>query len=169
MVTYTRNKHPIPISHVSSGILLYRLRKGRVEVLLVHPGGPLWVNKLFGTWSIPKGLVEEGENSLEAARREFHEETGFIATEPFLPLTPVRLKSGKIVQSWASEGNCDPVKLKSNTFKMEWPPHSGKYCEFPEVDQGSWFTLKQAMERITKGQLGLLYELQGLLVKRQSR
>ncbi len=144
----------------SAGILLYRKRKGDIEVFLVHPGGPLWSKKDKGYWSIPKGLIEEGEDIFETALREFKEETGF-SIEPKNPisLSPVRLKSGKIVHAFAIEGDCDPEKLSSNTFRMEWPPKSGKIREFPEIDRGEWFSLEEAKRKINIGQVSLLEEL----------
>ncbi len=148
---------------ISAGLLLYR-KKGRLlEVFLVHPGGPFWARKDLGVWSVPKGLVEEGENMLDAAKREFHEETGFTAAGPFLPLSPVKLRSGKTVHAWAAEGDVDPQAMKSNSFSMEWPPRSGKTQTFPEADRGSWYTLEEAAARISPGQAPLLEELRLLL------
>ncbi len=148
---------------ISAGLLLYRRKNNVDEVFLVHPGGPLWTHKDFGAWSIPKGLVDKDEELLEAAKREFAEETGLSATGPFLPLTPVKLKSGKIVYAWAVEGDCDPGKMKSNTFTMEWPPRSGKQQAFPEADRAAWFALDEAKQRITPGQTALLEELRHIL------
>lgn len=149
---------------MSAGILMYR-RRGRVEVLLVHPGGPLWTKRDLGAWSIPKGLVGPGEDPLAAARREFKEETGFDAQGRFIPLAQVKQKSGKIIQAWAVEGDCDPAAIRSNTFSMEWPPHSGREQEFPEVDRAAWFGSGEAKEKINRGQTGLIEELQALLAK----
>jgi len=112
---------------------MYRHRGGILKVFLVHPGGPYWAKKDLGSWSIPKGEFTPDEDPLEAARREFEEETGSPATGHFKPLTPIRQPGGKLVHAWAFEGDCDPSAIKSNTFSMEWPPHSGKYQEFPEV------------------------------------
>ncbi len=148
---------------VSAGLLLYRIRNGASEVFLVHPGGPLWEKKDLGVWSIPKGLVDKDEDTLDAAKREFHEETGFIASGPFIPLTPVKLASGKIVSAWAFEGDCDERNMRSNSFTMEWPPHSGKLGLFPEADRGAWFRLEEASRKISKGQRILLEDLQRLL------
>ena len=149
----------------SAGLLLYRRREGRLEVLLVHPGGPLWAQKDVGAWSIPKGEHGLEEDPLAAARREFAEETGFTATGPFLPLTPLKQKSGKLIQAFACEGEADPGDLTSNTFTLEWPPHSGSMKEFPEVDRAAWFPLPEAREKIHPGQAGFLEELARLLGK----
>ena len=144
---------------VSAGILVYRFRGKDLEVFLVHPGGPFWKNKDNGAWSIPKGETEPGEDNLEAARREFKEETGFPVSGHFIELAPVRLKSGKVVHAWALEKDLDPESLVSNTCAVEWPPHSGKMIDVPEVDRGDWFKLDMAKERINPGQLPLLDEL----------
>jgi predicted NUDIX family NTP pyrophosphohydrolase len=149
----------------SAGLLLYRIRKGAMEVFLAHPGGPYWANKDLGVWSIPKGEIDEGEDPLEAARREFEEETGFRPEGVFRELTPVRQRSGKIVHAWAVEGDCDPAAIRSNTFSMEWPPRSGRQQEFPEVDRAGWFAVDCAKEKILEGQRGLLDELRRLVGK----
>lgn len=151
------------MSKQSAGLLLYRRRQGKLEVFLVHPGGPFWAKKDEGAWSIPKGEHEPDENPLDAARREFNEETGFRATGPFQPLTPLKQKSGKLVQAFACEGEAAPGDLQSNTFTLEWPPHSGKHQEFPEVDRAAWFALAEARKKIHPGQEGFLEELAGLL------
>jgi predicted NUDIX family NTP pyrophosphohydrolase len=147
----------------SAGLLLYRRREGGLEVFLVHPGGPFWARKDAGAWSIPKGEHGPGETPLAAARREFTEETGFTATGPFVPLTPLKQKSGKVVAAFACEGEADPSALRSNTFTLEWPPGSGQMQEFPEVDRAVWFPLAAAREKINPGQAGFLEELVGLL------
>ena len=146
-------------SKKSAGLLVYRLRNGNLEVLLVHPGGPFWAKKDEGAWSIPKGEMTEDEDPLKAAKREFFEETGFQIDGNFIALTPVKQAGGKWVYAWAVEGDCDAESIKSNTFSMEWPPRSGKRKEFPEVDRAAWFTLDQAKQKILKGQLSLLEEL----------
>ena len=149
----------------SAGIMLYRKREGKgIEVLLVHPGGPFWKNKERGAWSIPKGLIEEGEDPLNAAIREFREETGLamVLKDP-VPLSPIRQKGGKIVYAWAFEGDVDPNAIKSNTFEMEWPPGSGKIKKFPEIDRADWFTLDMAREKIHSYQIPLIDELEGIL------
>jgi predicted NUDIX family NTP pyrophosphohydrolase len=147
----------------SAGLLMYRRRGGILQVFLVHPGGPYWAKKDLGSWSIPKGEFPPDEDPFEAARREFEEETGFAAAGHFRPLTPTRQPSGKMVQAWAFEGDCDPSVIKSNTFSMEWPPRSGKDQEFPEVDRAEWFTIETAKDKILKGQVGFLDELQGMV------
>ena len=139
---------------------MYRLREGAAEVLLIHPGGPYWTKKDQGAWSIPKGEIEEGEEPLGAARREFEEETGFSPKGDFRPLKPVRLKSGKIVHAWVFEGDWDARVLKSSTFTMEWPPRSGRVQEFPEADRAGWFALGVAREKIQEGQRGFLEEFE---------
>ena len=143
----------------SAGILLHRRREGRLEVLLVHPGGPFWANRDEGAWTIPKGEYDEGEDALDAACREFTEETGFAVEGPFLELAPVRQRSGKVVRAWAVEGDCDAAAIRSNAFSMEWPPRSGRMAEFPEVDRGEWFTVDEARAKILPAQLPLLEEL----------
>ena len=144
---------------LSAGLLLYRTRGTIAEVFLVHPGGPFWAKKEKGAWSIPKGEFLPEEDALSAARREFLEETGFSIEGEFRALAPLQQPSGKIVHAWAVEGDC-PTTIQSNTFTMEWPPHSGLQGEFPEVDRAAWFTLKEAEERIVRGQVGFLREMQ---------
>lgn len=144
----------------SAGILLYRIINSDLEVFLVHPGGPYWEKKDDGAWSVPKGEFEEGEDSLEAARREFREETGSDIKGDFMELKPLKQPSGKVVYVWAVEGNIDEVSIESNLFTMEWPPKSGKKQEFPEVDRGGWFTIPEARKKLLKGQVGFLDELQ---------
>jgi predicted NUDIX family NTP pyrophosphohydrolase len=147
----------------SAGLLMYRRSGGHVEVLLVHPGGPFWMKKDAGAWSIPKGEYDEGEDAFAAATREFREETGLVAQGSFLPLAPVR-QSGKIVQAWAFEGDCQPESLRSSTFSLEWPPRSGRRQEFPEVDRAEWFGLEEARRKIIPGQVALLDELAAKVV-----
>ncbi|MBC8007901.1 MAG: NUDIX domain-containing protein [Prolixibacteraceae bacterium] len=145
---------------ISAGILLYRMRTGTPEVFLVHPGGPFWVRKDVGAWSIPKGESEGGADLLDTAKREFFEETGSPIDGKFVSLTPLKQRSGKLVHAWAVEGDIDAASVRSNTFSMEWPPRSGKQQEFPEVDKGGWFTLSAAREKLLAGQLGFLDELE---------
>jgi predicted NUDIX family NTP pyrophosphohydrolase len=137
---------------VSAGLLMFRKSGNDLEVLLVHPGGPFWAKKDLGAWSIPKGLVDENEDKLAAARREFTEETSLVASEPFIDLGMVRQKSGKPVYAWAFEGNCDPSQLKSNTFTLEWPPRSKQMREFPEIDQWRFFSVAEARQKINQAQ-----------------
>lgn len=144
-------------SEVSAGILAYR-RNSRLEILLAHPGGPYWRNRDDGVWSIPKGNVES-DDLLACAKREFNEETGLVAAGPFVPLAPQRQKSGKIVHAYALEADFDLVVFSSNTFEMEWPPHSGKRQSFPEVDRISYFGLATARKKILPGQRPFIEEL----------
>jgi predicted NUDIX family NTP pyrophosphohydrolase len=144
----------------SAGVLLYRIRDGTLEVLLVHPGGPFWAGKDAGAWSIPKGELEEGDDALTTARREFEEETGMPLTGELVPLTPLKQPSGKLVHAWAAAGDMDASSITSNKFLMEWPPRSGKQQEFPEIDRGEWFTIAAAKEKILAGQRGFIEELQ---------
>jgi predicted NUDIX family NTP pyrophosphohydrolase len=139
---------------VSAGLLLYRRRGSGLEVFLVHPGGPFWAKKDDGAWSVPKGLVDEDEEELACARREFKEETGFDAplAAPVHDLGTFRQPSGKQLRIWAVEGDCDPAALTSNLFEMEWPPKSGRRARFPEVDRGGWFDRAQASLKIASGQ-----------------
>ena len=145
---------------------MYRYQKDVLEVLLVHPGGPFWARKDLGIWSIPKGEYEESENPFVVAKREFQEETGFQANGKFMPLKPLKQPSNKIITAWTVEGNCDASKIRSNTFTMEWPPHSGKIEEFPEVDRAAWFTIDMAKKKLLKGQVGFIEELCTLLKKK---
>ena len=143
----------------SAGLLLYRKYKNILEVFLVHPGGPLWKNKDETAWSIPKGEFNEYEEPLEAAIREFLEETGISVSGEFIELKPVIQKGGKKVFAWALEKNIDAATIHSNHFEMEWPPRSGKYQSFPEVDKGAWFTIDEAKKKINVMQAALIEEL----------
>jgi predicted NUDIX family NTP pyrophosphohydrolase len=136
----------------SAGILLYRRKRRGVEVLLVHPGGPFWAKKDDGAWSIPKGLIEPGEEPMAVARREFEEETGTRIEGGLVPLGTFAQSRAKIIEVWAREGDFDPAALTSNTFSMEWPPRSGRMQEFPEVDRAQWFSPDEARTKILKGQ-----------------
>jgi len=147
----------------SAGLLMWRRRPEGIEVFLVHPGGPFWATRDEGAWSIPKGEYAEGEQPLEAARREFREETGLSVEGEYVPLEPVRQKGGKTVMAWAVEGDCEAAAVSSNTFEMEWPPRSGRRQEFPEIDRAAWFPLDEAAAKILKGQLPLLEQLVQLL------
>jgi len=144
---------------ISAGLLLFRKKSNELEVFLVHPGGPLWAKKEENAWTIPKGEVEEDEDLVSAAIREFKEETGFSASGDCIALKPLRQPSGKIVHAWALEQDVDPNALKSNRFSMEWPPKSGKVREFPEVDRAAWFSIEAARKCMFRGQVGFLDEL----------
>lgn len=148
------------MSKESAGLLLYRRRGVAVEVLIVHPGGPFWANKDDGAWSIPKGEINSARETREAAaRREFHEETGYAPTTSLLPLNPVKLKSGKVVHAFACEGEFDPARLVSNTFEMEWPRGSGRTQSFPEVDQARWCDPDTARRKLNPAQSAFVDEL----------
>ena len=136
-----------------------------MEVLLVHPGGPFWKSKDEGSWTIPKGEPQPSEELLAAAIREFGEETGVTPEGDFIPLTPVKQKSGKLVYSWAIEGNLDIESIKSNFFEIEWHPHSGKKKEFPEIDKAGWFTISEGTKKINAAQAALLTELKERISK----
>ncbi|MFY0533239.1 NUDIX domain-containing protein [Nannocystis pusilla] len=148
----------------SAGILLFRGHGPDLEVLLVHPGGPLWARKDAGAWTIPKGEFGPDEDPLTAARREFAEETGVALAGPFHALSPIRQRAGKVVHAWACRGDCDPAALRSNTFEIEWPPRSGKRQSFPEVDRAEFFSLAAARPKINPAQVDLLDELARLQV-----
>jgi predicted NUDIX family NTP pyrophosphohydrolase len=147
------------MAKLSAGLLMFRRCDAETQVFLVHPGGPFWKKKDHGAWSIPKGEYEKGEDPLDAAKREFEEETGIKPEGEFIALDQVKQPSGKIIAAWAFEGDCSPKELRSNTFSMEWPPKSGHNQEFPEVDRADWFTLDDARKRIVKGQIGFLDRL----------
>jgi len=153
----------------SAGLLMFRHRSrgapemGVPEVLLVHPGGPLWMNKDLGAWSIPKGEIDLEEEPLAAAQREFEEEIGANARGEFISLGEIRQTGGKIVHAWAFKGDCDTATIRSNTFTMIWPPKSGKLQSFPEIDRVEWFSLDAARSRILKGQLPFLERLAQVL------
>lgn len=147
----------------SAGLLPYRRRGNRLEVFLVHPGGPFWTDKDTHAWSIAKGEIEANESPDAAARREFAEETGLACDGPTLPLTARRQPGGKTVHAWAVETDCDPDAVRSNAFRMEWPPRSGKVAAFPEIDRAAWFDIATAREKIHEGQVGFLDELEARL------
>ena len=138
---------------------MYRIKDGVLQVLLAHPGGPLFAKKDKGVWSIPKGEPKPAEDLFATAQREFTEETGLLPQPPYLPLEPIQQKGGKIVHAWAFAGDCDPAVITSNTFTMEWPPKSGRRQKFPEIDRADFFDLKTARKKIKAGQEGLLNEL----------
>jgi len=143
------------VPKTSAGLLLYRHGRDGLEVFLVHPGGPFWAHKDEGSWSIPKGEFGLGEDPLDAARREFTEETSFTASGDFVPLTPLKQPSGKVVHAWAVKGDCDPALVRSNTFVL-------KGREYPEIDRAAWFGLAEARKKILRGQVGFLDELETL-------
>lgn len=143
---------------VSAGLLMYRIQDGKLQVLLAHPGGPLFQNKDDGVWTIPKGEIEPGEDMLEAAKREFEEETSITPTGPFIELTPIKQKGGKIVHAWAFRGDCDTSAIFSNTFTMEWPPKSGRQMEFFEMDRAEFFDVAAAGQKIKAAQMPLVEE-----------
>jgi predicted NUDIX family NTP pyrophosphohydrolase len=148
---------------LSAGILLYRRREGALEVLLAHPGGPYWRHKDQGAWMIPKGLVEEGEEPLACALREFEEELGTPFTGEPEPLARIRQKGGKWVEAFAAEGDLDAEAISSNMFEAEWPPRSGSFQSFPEIDRAAWFSLAEAREKILPSQAPLLDALEARL------
>jgi predicted NUDIX family NTP pyrophosphohydrolase len=147
----------------SAGIALYRRSGETLEVLLVHPGGPVWARRDAGAWSLPKGEYEPDEEPLAAARREFKEELGAAPPEgPVDDLGEIRQKSGKLVRAWALAGDLDPERVQSNTFALEWPPRSGRMIDVPEVDRAEWFPLEVAREKINPAQAALLDRLEEL-------
>jgi predicted NUDIX family NTP pyrophosphohydrolase len=148
---------------VSAGLLMFRRKGDAPQVLLAHPGGPLWAKKDLGAWTIPKGEGAPDEDLLATARREFEEETGFRPQGPFHPLGSVKQRAGKVVHAWAFEDDVDPAALRSNTFSMEWPPRSGQWHDFPEVDRAEFFDLDEARRRINPAQALLLDALEGFL------
>lgn len=150
-------------SKQSAGLLMYRRTAGRLEVFLVHPGGPYWSSKDKGWWTIPKGEYDSTEDPLDAARREFTEETGFPTAAPFVPLGVITQKSGKRVTAWAFSGDCDPAQLVSNTCIVEWPPKSGRAMEIPEIDRGRWFSPQEARIYLRAEQHPLLDSLEAAL------
>ena len=152
----------------SAGILLFRYFNKNLEVFLVHPGGPFFNNKDEGSWSIPKGEIEDTEFPMDAAIREFQEETGIKLAGPFIELMPIKQKSGKLVYAWAMEGDLDPSTLKCNRFTIEWPPKSGRFAEFPEIDKGEWFSVNVAAQKILQAQAALISELEMKLQRKEN-
>src|SRR5271168_3256759 len=153
------------LNRVSAGLLMYRVREGKLEVLLVHLGGPYWSRKDAGAWFVPKGGLEAGEEELAAARREFQEEPGMEPHEPFLELGSVHHKSGKRVVAWALRGDGEPGKLCSNKFQLEWPPKSGKFQEFPEIDRTEFFTVALAAKKMHPAELELVQRLEKMVMQ----
>jgi predicted NUDIX family NTP pyrophosphohydrolase len=148
---------------VSAGLLLFRRPDGELALFLAHPGGPFWRDRDAGAWTIPKGIVNPGEALLDAACREFEEETGIQAAGPFLPLGSVRQKAGKVVHAWAWEGDADPDRVTSNSARTEWPPGSGRWITYPEVDRCAWFEARTARVRINPAQAELIDRLEAVL------
>ncbi len=151
---------------LSAGLLMYRIRDEAIQVLLAHPGGPYFVNKDDGHWSIPKGEPGPDEDLFHTAQREFEEETGLKPAGPFVALQPVKQKGGKLVHAWAFQGDCDPATIRSNTFAMEWPPRSGQQQAFPEIDRAEFFDLETARRKVKAAQVGLIDELEMILNKK---
>lgn len=151
----------------SAGLLMYRYKNKILEVFIAHPGGPYYATKDEGAWDIPKGEVNDSEELIDAAQREFHEETGLRAQAPFIPLGTVTLKSGKIVHVWAFEGDWSGTLLPRATIAVEWPPHSGKYKEFPEMDRAGFFTIEQARRKLHPGKIPFLIRLEEYLKKKE--
>ena len=147
----------------SAGVLVFRRVSGRLEVLLVHPGGPFWAKKDAGAWSIPKGEIDDGEDPLQAAKRELEEETGLKVEGEFIPLAPIRQRGGKLVLAWAVEGDRDAAAIRSNVFSMEWPPRSGRFADFPEVDRAAWFSIPEARTKLLPAQVPIVEELEARL------
>ena len=147
------------MAKTSAGILLFRKRAEGMQVMLVHPGGPFWKNKDEGAWSIPKGLADQGEDLLAAAKREFFEETGATVRGEFVDLGTHKQPGGKTIVAFGCESEFDPATLKSNSFALEWPPRSGKTAEFPEVDRAGWFSIEVALVKVTKGQRPIIATL----------
>ncbi len=147
----------------SAGLLMFRGAAGALEVLLAHPGGPFWQRKDVGAWTIPKGEFADPEPALDAAQREFAEETGFAVTPPLLPLGDVVQKNGKRISAWAFEGDCDPARLRCNEFELEWPPRSGRTQRYPEIDRVAWFAVAEARRRLLPAQCAFLDRLEQAL------
>lgn len=143
----------------SAGLLMYRVRDGELQVLIVHPGGPYWARKDAGSWFIPKGEIEAGEEELSAAKREFQEETSLVPNGPFFDLGEVTHKSGKRVRAWAFEGDCDPAAVISNRFAMEWPPRSGRMQSFPEIDRAEFANTARAREKLNPAEYAFVERL----------
>jgi predicted NUDIX family NTP pyrophosphohydrolase len=153
----------MPAARTSAGLLLFRRRPGGLEIFLAHPGGPFWAKKDAGAWTIPKGLVEEGEDPLASAVREFEEETGIRPAGPYIPLGTIRQKAGKQVHAWAFEGDADECAVTSNTVVVEWPRGSGRHMTIPEVDRCGWFEPEEARAKLNPAQAELVNRLEAAL------
>jgi predicted NUDIX family NTP pyrophosphohydrolase len=151
--------------NISAGLLLFRRSRGALEVFIAHPGGPFWRDRDVGAWTIPKGIVESGENLLDAAQREFFEETSIRPVGPFIPLGSIRQKAGKTIHAWGWEGDADPAAIVSNTMRTEWPRGSGRLIEFPEVDRCEWFEPASAKSKMNPAQAELVDRLAAALVR----
>ena len=156
-------RRPRTRPNLSAGLLLFRRTEEGLQVFLAHPGGPFWRDREAGAWTIPKGVVDPGEELLDAAVREFGEETGIVPRPPFHPLGSVRQKAGKVVHAWAWEGDADPETITSNTTRTEWPPGSGRWLTYPEVDRCAWFDPVTARARINPAQAELVDRLEAML------
>jgi predicted NUDIX family NTP pyrophosphohydrolase len=163
---WARNYHAIMSKRRSAGLLMYRICNGALEVLLAHPGGPLFAKKDDGHWTIPKGEYDDDDDALAAAQREFTEETSIQPRGPFIDLGEITQKGGKVVRAWAFAGECDPAAIASNTFKMEWPPRSGRTQSFPEVDRCDFFTLDEANRKIKEAQSPFIERLKATDLKK---
>jgi predicted NUDIX family NTP pyrophosphohydrolase len=148
---------------VSAGMVLFRRSNPGLAIFLAHPGGPFWRNRDAGAWTIPKGIVEQDEDVLDAARREFTEETGIVPQPPFIPLGAVRQKAGKTVHAWAWEGDADPAAVTSNSSRTEWPRGSGRWITYPEVDRCAWFDAAEARRMMNPAQAELIDRLESAL------
>ena len=155
----TRSTRP----NLSAGLLLFRRSEAGLELFIAHPGGPFWKDRDAGAWTIPKGIVESGEDFLDAARREFEEETGIHPVGPFIPLGSIRQKAGKTIHAWAWEGDADASTVVSNTMRTEWPRGSGRWMEFPEVDRCAWFVPAMAKTKMNQAQAELIDRLEAAL------
>lgn len=151
--------------NISAGLLLFRRSRGALEVFIAHPGGPFWRDRDVGAWTIPKGIVESGENLLDAAQREFFEETSIRPVGPFIPLGSIRQKAGKTIHAWGWEGDADPAAIVSNTMRTEWPRGTGRLIEFPEVDRCEWFEPASAKSKMNPAQAELVDRLAAALVR----
>ncbi len=154
---------PAKRASVSAGLLLFRRIGAGPELFLAHPGGPFWSHREEGAWTIPKGVVADGEALLDGARREFEEETGLPPRGPFIPLGSIRQKAGKLVHAWAWEGDADPARITSNAIRIEWPRGSGTWLTFPEVDRCAWFDPATARRKINGAQAELIDRLEAVL------